>query len=79
MKIISVLSPKFMNNAPLMLMVTSMVSPKLACQAGRYGSGCSQTCSETCSGDNNACNQNDGACSQGCDPGYTGRVCQTGK
>ncbi|KAK3775566.1 hypothetical protein RRG08_063664 [Elysia crispata] len=46
------------------------------CEAGRYGADCSLSCSATCGGDN-SCDRADGACSQGCDPGYTGTICAT--
>ena len=39
------------------------------------GANCSRTCSATCGGDS-SCDLKDGACSQGCVPGYTGRFCQ---
>ena len=48
------------------------------CIAGRHGSECEETCSEACAGDNNPCDKIDGACSLGCDPGYTGTFCEKG-
>ena len=54
-------------------------SSSLDCAAGTYGSGCAETCSERCAGDNNPCDQSDGACSRGCDPGYVGTHCENGE
>ncbi|KAK3795276.1 hypothetical protein RRG08_055838 [Elysia crispata] len=44
------------------------------CQTGRYGNQCKQSCSATCGGDN-SCDRINGACIQGCDPGYLGTTC----
>ncbi|GFN78794.1 Zinc finger protein [Plakobranchus ocellatus] len=46
------------------------------CSDGRYGSGCSQTCSVNCAGQGNPCDHVDGRCTQGCDPGYQGSKCE---
>ncbi|KAK3786281.1 hypothetical protein RRG08_059855 [Elysia crispata] len=46
------------------------------CEPGKYSTECTEICNETCGGENNPCDKIDGACSQGCDPGYTGIFCQ---
>ncbi|GFO17529.1 receptor-type tyrosine-protein phosphatase kappa [Plakobranchus ocellatus] len=49
---------------------------KAKCPIGKYGPGCSQTCSNTCKGEGNPCHHIDGGCLQGCDPGYQGNQCK---
>ncbi|KAK3756433.1 hypothetical protein RRG08_029103 [Elysia crispata] len=45
------------------------------CDPGTYGAGCSERCSVTCAGSNNACNHVTGTCDEGCDTGYWGNRC----
>ena len=54
-------------------------SLSIDCRVGRYGEWCSNLCSETCGGLANTCDRVDGACKNGCDPGYTGTKCDQGK
>lgn len=49
-------------------------SPCFACQPGKFGSNCMQTCSTHCSG-NGSCNQITGDCDNGCKDGWTGSKC----
>ncbi|KAK3782290.1 hypothetical protein RRG08_046400 [Elysia crispata] len=46
------------------------------CERGKYSTDCTEVCNESCDGENNPCDKIDGACSQGCDPRYTGIFCQ---
>ena len=59
--------------------VSRVSSLSIACHEGRYGERCSNLCSETCGGLANTCDRVDGACKNGCDPGYTGTKCDQGK
>ena len=45
------------------------------CLLGKYGTGCSLDCRETCGGWGNPCHHVTGRCSAGCDAGYTGEFC----
>lgn len=47
-----------------------------ACQHGKFGSECQQTCSTHCSG-NGSCNLITGDCDNGCKDGWTGSKCGT--
>ncbi|KAK3756292.1 hypothetical protein RRG08_029558 [Elysia crispata] len=49
------------------------------CPRGRYGHGCTETCSKNCAGADSACNHVDGSCDQGCDLGYLPPVCNVSK
>ena len=46
------------------------------CDAGLYGQDCGSTCHNCRGGD--VCDNEDGACANGCDPGYTAVLCDTG-
>ncbi|GFO43126.1 multiple epidermal growth factor-like domains 10 [Plakobranchus ocellatus] len=46
------------------------------CTRGKYGPGCSQSCSDNCAGQGDPCHYVDGTCTQGCDPGYQGSYCE---
>ncbi|GFO40158.1 receptor-type tyrosine-protein phosphatase kappa [Plakobranchus ocellatus] len=46
------------------------------CELGKFGIGCSENCSDTCAGPDNACNHESGHCVEGCDPGYKNRTAQ---
>ena len=46
------------------------------CSSGTYGKNCTKTCSEYCL-DNKSCNHIDGACTDGCQDGYIGNICNT--
>ncbi|GFR86230.1 receptor-type tyrosine-protein phosphatase T, partial [Elysia marginata] len=45
------------------------------CDRETFGKDCSLTCSEHCKGEDNSCDNVDGTCDQGCDPGYQGAQC----
>ena len=48
------------------------------CSSGTYGKDCTKTCSEFCL-HNTLCNHIDGACTDGCQNGYIGNMCNTCK
>ena len=48
------------------------------CSSGTYGKDCIKKCSEYCL-DKRSCNHIDGACSDGCQNGYIGDICNTCK
>ena len=49
----------------------------LACENGTYGNDCNNTCG-LCT-DKESCFHTNGTCLVGCDPGYIGELCKTGK
>ena len=49
----------------------------LACENGTYGNDCNNTCGH-CT-DKGSCFHTNGTCLVGCDPGYVGELCKTGK
>ena len=49
------------------------------CQPGFYGQDCVSSCHVGCRGDDNSCHHVTGVCTHGCDPGYTGQMCQLSK
>ncbi|GFS00479.1 multiple epidermal growth factor-like domains 10 [Elysia marginata] len=54
----------------------SFICEKAAeCYNGTHGKDCSLTCSEHCKGEDNPCDNVDGTCDLGCDPGYQGALC----
>ena len=48
------------------------------CSLGTYGKNCTKKCSEYCL-HNKPCNPIDGACTDGCQNGYIGDICNTCK
>jgi len=48
-----------------------------ACANGTYGQNCNGMCSHCLN--NQPCNRIDGRCEQGCEIGYTGVKCDTGR
>lgn len=46
----------------------------LDCSFGFYGQDCADTCNHTCSG----CNNVNGQCDRGCNPGWSGELCEKG-
>ena len=48
------------------------------CSSGTYGKDCTKKCSEYCL-DNKSCNHIDGACTNGCQNGYIGDICNACK
>ena len=48
------------------------------CSSGTYGNNCTKMCSEYCL-HNKPCNHIDGACTDGCQNGYIGDICNTCK
>ena len=50
------------------------------CPTGSYGDECKESCSGHCAGpDSLACNNVDGSCDRGCQPGYQGKTCHQGR
>ena len=49
----------------------------LACENGTYGYDCNNTCGH-CT-DKESCFHTNGTCRFGCNPGYIGELCKTGK
>lgn len=49
----------------------------LDCSPGKYGPRCLYRCTGNCLNDK-ACNVTTGKCDDGCKPGYTGDMCDTG-
>ena len=49
-----------------------------ACDDGKFGLNCSNTCSSFCFNDT-VCDRVTGHCDEGCDPGYTNLHCNAGK
>ncbi|CAG5118588.1 unnamed protein product, partial [Candidula unifasciata] len=48
------------------------------CDRGTYGQDCNSTCPQHCENtdiNGSVCNHTSGACTQGCQPGYTGLLC----
>ena len=50
-----------------------------SCNPGSYGDYCFEQCSDHCAGPDNACDRNTGVCALGCDPGYSGAICDHSK
>ena len=48
------------------------------CGTGYFGAQCANLCSEHCAGIDNSCNNVNGTCNMGCDPGYKGSLCTQG-
>ena len=48
------------------------------CGTGYFGAQCANLCSEHCAGIDNSCNNVNGTCNMGCDPGYKGFLCTQG-
>ena len=48
------------------------------CSSSTYGKDCTKKCSEYCL-HNKSCNHIDGACTDGCQNGYIGNMCNTCK
>ena len=48
---------------------------KSECDIGLFGEGCAKRCSVHCAGSDNTCNNVNGTCNMGCDPGYKGSLC----
>ena len=48
------------------------------CSSDTYGKDCTKKCSEYCL-HNKSCNHIDGACTDGCQNGYIGHICNTCK
>ena len=49
------------------------------CGTGYFGAQCANLCSEHCAGIDNSCNNVNGTCNMGCDPGYKGSLCTQGE
>ena len=50
------------------------------CPTGSYGDECKESCSGHCAGQyKQACNNVDGSCDRGCQPGYQGKTCHQGR
>ena len=52
-------------------------SSPLGCDNGTYGNDCNNTCGH-CINDE-SCFHTNGSCLNGCDPGFTGNICQTSR
>lgn len=52
-------------------------SLQLVCENETYGQECNYTCGQC--RDNKNCYHTNGTCLSGCDPGYFGDLCKTGK
>lgn len=52
-------------------------SSPLGCDNGTYGNDCNNTCGH-CINDE-SCFHTKGSCLNGCDPGFTGNICQTSR
>ena len=46
------------------------------CPLGTHGDRCTLDCPPNCKDE---CSQQTGYCNRGCNPGYTGNTCETGK
>ena len=57
----------------------NLFSPIPDCDTGYFGAQCAKPCSEHCAGIDNTCNNVNGTCNMGCDPGYNGSLCTQGK
>lgn len=49
----------------------------IACEGGTYGAGCKEACGYC--RDGNQCSNINGTCLTGCDTGFKGDFCKTGK
>ncbi|KAK3791617.1 hypothetical protein RRG08_028897 [Elysia crispata] len=45
------------------------------CGTGYFGAHCAKSCSKHCAGLGNTCDNVNGTCNKGCDPGYKGSLC----
>ena len=48
------------------------------CPTGSYGPGCTKTCNINCKGPDNFCDHINGTCTNGCEDGYRGQMCDSG-
>ncbi|GFR61714.1 multiple epidermal growth factor-like domains 6, partial [Elysia marginata] len=51
------------------------ITATLTCPTGKYGSKCSQTCNTNCAGLDDSCDHIDGTCTNGCEDGFLGEMC----
>ena len=65
----------YMSNSISFFEISSI--KKKACDHGYFGPECKGKCGHCL--DNNTCNRLDGKCPNGCESGYQGDFCKTGK
>ncbi|XP_060561819.1 uncharacterized protein LOC132721519 [Ruditapes philippinarum] len=75
MYILSYFSSYLFYNLSTNIYLLKSIILKIECNASFYGPNCTDKCSEHCAGGHGNCNTISGHCRSGCNPGWTGPLC----